>query len=153
MTVGNNGWMWTCEQCKKSDSLRNVRRDWLFCWRRLFKQTVCRHNPNHFTREPEAMQVQRSALTFPAPTGPMTVRSWCDFTVTEMFCRDGASKLFDKRKTPERFRIFTILCTTEIISLQGHNIHLIPVAGQLLHLNAVFPLFLQRQLQVSTLHV
>lgn len=32
--------------------------------------------------------------TFPAPTGPITVRSWCDLMVKEMFCRDGASKLW-----------------------------------------------------------
>lgn len=31
----------------KSDSVWNFRRDWLFCWRRLFKQTVCCHHPNH----------------------------------------------------------------------------------------------------------
>ena len=105
----------------KSDRLCNFRRDWLLCWRRLFKQTVCRHNPNQFTRKPEAMQVHRSALTFPAPTGPMTVRSWCDFTVTEMFCSDGASKLFDKRKTPGRFSTFTSFASVRNVTLRSQH--------------------------------
>lgn len=112
MTVGNNGCMWTCEQSKKWQCMEL--QAWLVVLLAPFIQADCLlSSPKSFTCKPEGMQVHRSALTFPAPTGPMTVRSWCDFTVTEMFCRDGASKLCSKPKTPEHFSIFTSLCTTQ----------------------------------------